>query len=208
MRYSFAAVLALASSVLAQTAGFDVISKPGNFEKVPASSTYTIVWDPKPEHAGTVTISLIGGKDQKSLQAIGTLGKADNLDGKFEWAVSKDLGDQAIYGIQITWDQDKTIFQYSFPFHIEGSGAGGSVSVSVTPSANSTISKTTTWAASSTPAGNYSTTPTSKFATVSTTSTPSKTAGAPSSTSTGAAPSNVGSTLALFGGLAMAVFAL
>jgi len=208
MRYSFAAVLALASSVFAQTAGFDVISKPGNFEKVPASSTYNIVWDPKPEHAGTVTISLIGGKDQKSLQPVGTLGKADNSAGKFEWAVSKDLGDQEIYGIQITWDEDKTIFQYSFPFHIEGSGAGGSSSVTVTPSANSTISKTSI-IISSTPAGNYSmTTKVTTLSSTSTHSTPSKTTGAPASTSTGAAPSNVGSTLALFGGLAMAVFAL
>jgi hypothetical protein len=74
MRYSFAAILALATAVFAQTPGFDVISKPGNFEKVPAATTYTIVWDPKPEHAGSVSLSLIGGKDQKSLQALGPIG--------------------------------------------------------------------------------------------------------------------------------------
>jgi len=75
MRYSFAAILALASAVFAQTEGFDVISKPGNYEKVPAGSTYTVVWAPKPEHTGTVTLSLIGGKDQQSLFPISTLGR-------------------------------------------------------------------------------------------------------------------------------------
>ncbi|KAK0657272.1 Ser-Thr-rich glycosyl-phosphatidyl-inositol-anchored membrane family-domain-containing protein [Cercophora newfieldiana] len=211
MRYSFAAILALATAVLAQTPGFDVISKPGNFEKVPAASTYTIVWDPKPEHTGTVTLSLIGGKDQKSLQALGPIGKADNSDGKFEWKVAKNLGDQAIYGIQITWDEDNNVFQYSFPFHIEGSGAGASsapsVTGSITPGSNSTVTRTSSLV-SSTPAGNLSSSLTSQFTTVTSTSTPTRTGSSSTSTSTAAAPSNVGSTLALFGGLAMAVFAL
>lgn len=212
MRYSFAAILALATAVFAQTPGFDVISKPGNFEKVPAATTYTIVWDPKPEHTGTVSLSLIGGKDQKSLQALGPIGKADNQDGKFEWEVSKTLGKETIYGIQITWDEDTSIFQYSFPFHIAAAGAGGaSDTPSSTPSANSTASKTSTLIIS-TPIGNLSTSSTSRLTTVvssTSTSTPTRTsAGAAATSTAGAAPANVGSTIALFGGLAMAVFAL
>ena len=74
MRYSFAAILALASAVLAQTPGFDVITKPIKGEKVSAASTYTVVWEPKPEHGGTVTLSLIGGGDPTTLQALGPIG--------------------------------------------------------------------------------------------------------------------------------------
>ncbi|KAK0632050.1 Ser-Thr-rich glycosyl-phosphatidyl-inositol-anchored membrane family-domain-containing protein [Immersiella caudata] len=211
MRYSFAAILALATAVFAQTPGFDVISKPGNFEKVPAATTYTIVWDPKPEHTGTVSLSLIGGKDQKSLQALGPIGKADNQDGKFEWEVSKTLGKEAIYGIQITWDEDTSIFQYSFPFHITAGAGGVSDTPSSTPSANSTASKTSILI-TSTPIGNLSTSSTSRLTTVvSSTSTRSPTGtttGSASTSTAGAAPANVGSTIALFGGLAMAVFAL
>lgn len=221
MRYSFAAVLALASSVLAQTPGFNVISKPGNFEDVPAGSTYSVVWSPSPAYSGkSVTVSLIGGKDQGSLQPIETLGKATVDDGKFEWKVDSKLGDKAIYGVVITLDENKETFQYSFPFHIAGSGAGSSGSATSwatgttsTASSNSTITKTS---ASSyhtmTPSGNLSSiAPTGKMTTlVSTTakSSPSKTGSANTASSTAAAPTNVGSTLALFGGLAMAVFAL
>jgi hypothetical protein len=212
MRFSFAAALALATAVFAQTPGFDVISKPGNFEKVPAGTKYTIVWDPKPEHTGTVSLSLIGGKDQKSLQALGPIGKADNQDGKFEWDVSKTLGKEAIYGIQITWDEDTTIFQYSFPFHVTADGAAaGSDAPSSTPGSNSTATKTSILI-TSTPIGNLSTSSTSRLTTVvssTSTSSPTRTTGAPASTSTaGAAPANIGSTIALFGGIAMAVFAL
>lgn len=217
MRYSFAAVLALASSVLAQTPGFNVISKPGNFEDVPAGSTYTVVWSPSPDYAGkSVTVSLIGGKDQKSLQPIDTLGKATVDDGKFEWKVDSKLGDKVIYGVVITLDENKETFQYSFPFHIAGSGAGSSSSAAPSatgPSTNSTITKTSTSSFPTiTPSGNLSSiASTGKVTTLissTATSAPSKTGSANASSSTAAAPTNIGSTLALFGGLAMAVFAL
>lgn len=61
-----AAILGLASSVLAQTAGFDVITKPGNFENVTAGTTYEIVWQPGGV-TGTVSLSLIGGSSQATL---------------------------------------------------------------------------------------------------------------------------------------------
>jgi Na+/citrate or Na+/malate symporter len=140
--------------------------------------------------------------------------EADNSDGKFEWEVSKTLGDKAIYGIQITWDENKEIFQYSFPFHIAGSGAGGSSdgfsSIYSTASSNSTVTKTS-GVVTSTPIGNLTSITTGRLTPIaSATSTPAttRTTASTSSTSTAAAPTNIGSTLALFGGLAMAVFAL
>lgn len=76
MRFSVAAVLAFATATLAQTAGFDVITKPTEGEKVPAGSTYEIVWQPSAEHPGEITIGLLGGATP------GTLAVLDVIAGK------------------------------------------------------------------------------------------------------------------------------
>ena len=74
MRFSVATVLAFASAVLAQTEGFNVITKPTRDEKVPAGSTYEVVWQPGPDkYAGPITIALVGGATQQSLSTIETL---------------------------------------------------------------------------------------------------------------------------------------
>jgi len=74
MRFSVATVLAFASAVLAQTEGFNVITKPTRDEKVPAGSTYEIVWSPGPnKYAGPVTIDLVGGATQQTLSKIENL---------------------------------------------------------------------------------------------------------------------------------------
>jgi hypothetical protein len=216
MRFSVATVLAFASAVLAQTEGFNVITKPTRDEKVPAGSTYEIVWSAGPaKYAGPVTIDLVGGATQQTLSKIENLAtKYDGTSGKFAWPVDKSLGAKAIYGIQIFWEEDARIFQYSFPFQIAGGASGSpsgsaSGSVTVTPTGNSTIVSSTSTASSThfTPHSNLTTTARTTLA-VATTAPGSKTTAVAPPAQTNAAVPAVGSTLALLGGLAMAVFAL
>jgi len=157
---SAAAFAAFVSAVLAQTADFDPITKPLKDEKVAAGSTYQVEWQVATQYLGPVTVSLLGGATPGTLQPLGSLGTADNADGKFSWAVDSSLGKDATYGIQITLDADKTIFQYSMPFHITGGGSGGSHS---NGTATYTISSVTSSGSSSdyptlVPSGNYTAT--------------------------------------------------
>lgn len=73
MYFSVATVLAFASAVYAQVAGFHPITKPTQDEKVPAGSTYEIVWEPSPDHPGTVEIALLGGSSPQTLDVIQTI---------------------------------------------------------------------------------------------------------------------------------------
>jgi hypothetical protein len=74
MRFTItSALLALASTVFAQTPGFDVITKPANGEVVPAGSTYVIDWTPSTNWTGPVTIDLLGGPNQGGLQPLSVL---------------------------------------------------------------------------------------------------------------------------------------
>lgn len=211
MRFSAAAVLAFASAVLAQTDGFNVITKPTDSEKVPAGSTYEVVWQPGPEkYAGPITIDLVGGPSQQGLQKIENLATGyDGTTGKFSWPVDKSLGKEKIYGIQIFWEQDARVFQWSFPFQIAGDGSAlptKSSNATFPPKTSSTSNVTSvtnlpgTTVIISTPTG-FTTVPST------TASTPTGVTSAPPTVTNGAG-SSAGSTLALFGGLAMAIFAL
>lgn len=75
MRFSAATLLGLVGSALAQTNGFDAMSKPAKDEKVPAGSTYPITWyyTPDPRWIGSVTLSLLGGADPSTLQVLETI---------------------------------------------------------------------------------------------------------------------------------------
>jgi hypothetical protein len=162
----------------------------------------------------------------------------DNSKGAYSWAVEKTLGSQATYGLKITWDSNTNIFQYSFPFEITGgstSSGSSSASASATATASSTASSTdssTTAAVNSTTivtstvskvtsssaASNLSTTASggpsqttvTSIATASGTgsSSGSKTSSAAVTTATSGASSFAASSLALFGGLAVAFFSL
>jgi hypothetical protein len=69
-----AAVMAMASSVVAQTADFDSVSAPTSWEVIPAGSTYHINWNPPAKYASEkVEISLVGGKTQGTQIPISTL---------------------------------------------------------------------------------------------------------------------------------------
>ncbi|KAK0731294.1 Ser-Thr-rich glycosyl-phosphatidyl-inositol-anchored membrane family-domain-containing protein [Lasiosphaeris hirsuta] len=215
MRFSIAAIFALASVVLGQTEGFDAISKPTKDEKVPAGSTYNIVWAPTSKFTGPITITLLGGASPGLLDTIETIAKGvDNSKGSFDWKVGNTLGDKVTYGIQISWEEDATIFQYSFPFKIVGGSVQTSSVTSTTSGALSTGMSTSSVITSSIISSNLSTTassvPSQSTIHLSTTltSTSSRTSAAPSTIPTSGAAPFGGSSIALFGGLAMAVLAL
>ena len=71
MRFSVAAVLAIATSVFAQTDGFDVISNPYAGEKVIAGLPCEIKWAPSSEYSGTVRIDVLGGSTPQTLDVVG-----------------------------------------------------------------------------------------------------------------------------------------
>lgn len=65
---SASAILAIATSALAQTADFDPVYTPKKGEVVPAGSTYEVTWSaPAKYKDGKISISLIGGADPNSL---------------------------------------------------------------------------------------------------------------------------------------------
>lgn len=235
--FSSAAFLAFASSALAQTSGFDPITVPTNNADVPAGQTLTVQWEPSTNYTGTVSLLLLGGATPSTLELGPTIASGlDNSAGKYDWAVSSTLGADATYGLKLVLDSDTTIFQYSFPFHITGGSTNSSSttgSTSTGSSATGSVSKTgssttvTTSSGSSTssslaaptstfstvtPAGNLSTTATGGPTKVTLTSTTtgsgaSKTTG-PSTVATGAAATMAVGSVAMLGGLAMAVLAL
>ena len=136
--------------------------------------------------------------------------------------MDSSLGKDKTYGIQITLDSDKKVFQYSFPFHIKA-GSGGSSTKSGYSSSSDTATYTISSYTSSSskvypttsayPYGNYSTTATAGPTVVTLTSTtaaggnPTKTSSTSPVPTSGAQNLAAGS-LALLGGLAAAVFAL
>lgn len=68
MHFSAATVLAFAAAAVAQTQGFDSISKPAAGEAIAAGSSFTVAWTaPEKYKDGTVSIELVGGKDAASL---------------------------------------------------------------------------------------------------------------------------------------------
>jgi hypothetical protein len=70
-----ASALALAVSVFGQetTVGFDAISAPALGEVVPAGTDYTIVWSASTVYTGDITISLLGGASQGTLNVVDTI---------------------------------------------------------------------------------------------------------------------------------------
>lgn len=174
MRFSITALFAFATAVMAQTEGFNVITKPVKGEQVPAGSTYQIVWQPSAAHPGEITIGLLGGASPQTLSVVDTIAKGvDGEDGTYSWSVPSSLGDLETYGIMITLESDASVFQYGFPFQIvpDESGSSSSAEATATPTATATEDDSET----STSSSKASTkTPTTKSAT-STFSVPSST---------------------------------
>jgi len=170
-----AILILLCVGALCQTPNFDEITKPAKDEKVPAGSTYTITWKPSPDYTGSITLSLLGGSSPSTLTDLGTIAcglflllffggplrhcglltfyarsaGVDSSKGSYSWAVDGSLGKDGTYGIQITSDADKTVFQYSFPFQIAIGSAGGSAgekSSTSAPNSASTVGSLSTTA--------------------------------------------------------------
>lgn len=73
MRFAtLSAALAFVASAIAQTAGFDAITSPTQWEKVAAGKAFTIKWQPG-DVTGTVTIGLIGGVAQNKQVPLSTI---------------------------------------------------------------------------------------------------------------------------------------
>jgi len=145
MRYSIisAAILALASSVFAQTAGFDAITSPSQGQNVVAGSSLDIIWQPGSQ-TGTITITLLQGSSPAFLSPGQTVASSiDNTLGKYTWSVPSSLSSDSTYGFQITLDSAPTTFQYSFPFQITGGSANGSSSASSATGSTLVYSATT-----------------------------------------------------------------
>ncbi|KAH6634136.1 Ser-Thr-rich glycosyl-phosphatidyl-inositol-anchored membrane family-domain-containing protein [Chaetomium sp. MPI-SDFR-AT-0129] len=149
MRFSLATLFAFASAVMAQTPGFNPITKPTEGEKVPAGSTYKIVWQPSAANPGAITIGLLGGASPALLSVIDTIATGvDSAAGSFAWNVPATLGDLATYGIKISLDSDETVYQYGFPFKIVGD-AGSSTSASASGGPSHTATGSASGSASS-----------------------------------------------------------
>lgn len=141
MRYSFlsAAFLAFASSVVAQTAGFDAITAPTQDQNIPAGSTFDIVWQPG-NVTGTITLTLLQGATASTLEAGPVVAaNIDNTLGTCKWNVPAS-STFATYGFKLTLDANTTEFQYSFPFHITG---GTTTSITNSNAAQGPASTTT-----------------------------------------------------------------
>lgn len=116
--------LAATTSVLAQTPGWNVITKPAMGEVVAAGETYTIVWQAStPDEP--ISLILMQGKTNTTLVLGETIAAGiDSGKGTYDWAVPATAGDHAVYGVMVKSDADPETFQYSNQFKI-GAGAGG-----------------------------------------------------------------------------------
>lgn len=65
---SAAAFLALISHVVAQTDGFDAITKPTYNEVLTAGSAFEVTWDYDSQYDGTISISLLEGATATTLE--------------------------------------------------------------------------------------------------------------------------------------------
>jgi hypothetical protein len=121
------AFMAFVSGALAQVAGFDTIYKPEKGEVVSAGDSLTIVWEAAPAEYDdeTISIYLLSGATPETLvpSEEPIVAGVINSDGEYVWAVPAALGDDETYGFRIELESDASVFQYSFPFKIDGSGA-------------------------------------------------------------------------------------
>jgi len=125
-----AALVAMASAVTAQKAGFAVFANPAMDEVVFAGKPYTLKWDAgkdasgKP-YTGAATLSLIGGETQGTQQFVANLTTLDVSANTYAWNVDCTLGKAKVYGLAITMDSEPATFQWSNRFHIDNSGCAG-----------------------------------------------------------------------------------
>ncbi|KIN04191.1 hypothetical protein OIDMADRAFT_194509 [Oidiodendron maius Zn] len=122
MKFSVIALLAAASSVVAQTPGFDAITAPAQGQVLKGGSSFKFEWQPN-KVAGTVTLTLIQGAAFNLLNKGPVLATGvHNLDGAWTWNPVAN-GQYAAYGLNISLDSDPSTYQLSNGFHISGSAS-------------------------------------------------------------------------------------
>lgn len=119
---SAAALMAFAAQALAQVADFDPVLTPTNWEEVAAGKTLEITWQAKPKYSGEkISISLIGGATQNTQVPIKTIATGvDNDAASYSWTIDSSVGNENVYGLVLKLESNPEVFQYSFPFKIEG----------------------------------------------------------------------------------------
>jgi hypothetical protein len=124
---SASALLAMATAAVAQTPDFDSISRPATGDDVVAGSAFTVTWEAPAKYDGTISIHLIGGASQGTLQPVADIASGvQNSAETFSWTVGADLGTAALYGLVFKLESDPSVFQYSQPFTIKPSSNEGS----------------------------------------------------------------------------------
>ncbi|RGP65281.1 ser-thr- gpi-anchored family, partial [Fusarium longipes] len=122
---SAAALMAFAAQALAQVADFDPVLTPTNWEQVQTGETLEITWQAKPKYSGEkISISLIGGATQNTQVPIKTIATGvDNDAASYSWKIDSSVGTNNVYGLVLKLESNPEVFQYSFPFKIEGGKA-------------------------------------------------------------------------------------
>ncbi|KAF4975292.1 hypothetical protein FZEAL_7905, partial [Fusarium zealandicum] len=119
---SAAALMAFVAKALAQTADFDPIYTPTQWQSIPAGQSFEITWKTPAKYAGEkITISLIGGATQNTQEPIKDIATGVSNDAEaYSWAIDSTLGDKNVYGLVIKLESNPEVFQYSNPFKIAG----------------------------------------------------------------------------------------
>ncbi|KAF5669217.1 ser-thr gpi-anchored family [Fusarium heterosporum] len=119
---SAAALMAFAAQALAQVADFDPVLTPTNWQEVSTGKTLEITWQAKPKYSGEkISISLIGGATQNTQVPIKTIATGvDNDAASYSWTIDSSVGTNNVYGLVLKLESNPEVFQYSFPFKIEG----------------------------------------------------------------------------------------
>lgn len=226
----FATALAFAGAAFAQTSGFNVFLTPSSGEVVKAGESYTIQWQHNANWPGEVTLKLIGGETQNTQVPIGDIATVDGAAESYEWAVDPALGSANVYGLRAELVSDPSVFQWGFPFSIDGPVEGasstdsGPTDVATTMPTNSTMSSThlttstmstmtasnTTMKTSKTTSmtnGTASSTPALSTVTSTSTTAASEPTSDPASPTSGGSAVKMGS-MAAIAGVALAFFAL
>lgn len=147
-----ATLMAMASAVTAQKAGFAVFANPAMDEVVFAGKPYTLKWTAGKDatgkdYAGPATLTLIGGETQGTQQFVANLtskpilafnnrqksqpvltmchAALDVSANTYAWNVDCTLGKAKVYGLSITLNNEPATFQWSNRFHIDNSGCPG-----------------------------------------------------------------------------------
>lgn len=105
---------AFLAAVVAAQSGNPTIT-PATGEVVPGCKPYTLSWTPTTP--GTVSIEIISGATQGTLQPAGVVAAGIPNSGSFVWTPASALGANAVTGYKILVDGSEQ-FQFSVPFSV------------------------------------------------------------------------------------------